>query len=209
MKKNDRTTEYLAAYADEAPDRDRTLKAARAVLRQKADRKKRSRFATLFPVFASVAAVAVVLVLGISGLVRLFAPAQAPGDGTPAPSYYTAADVGYRNVTRERAEQLTGIDFGETENATFRLYSFKTGGDALVYVKLRVAKDYGYDEIALWVELTDRAYRPIAELFATTGTFYENGEYVTRATFADVRSYLQIMSPNGDAHIDYLPQKNI
>ena len=209
MKNNDRTTEYLAAYADEAPDRDRTLKAARAVLRQKADQKKRSRFATLFPVFASVAAVAVVLVLGISGLVRLFAPAQTPGDGTPAPSYYTAADVGYRNVTRERAEQLTGIDFGETENATFRLYSFKTGGDALVYVKLRVAKDYGYDEIALWVELTDRAYRPIAELFATTGTFYENGEYVTRATFADVRSYLQIMSPNGDAHIDYLPQKNI
>lgn len=211
MKKNDRTTELLTAYADQTPDKDRTLAAARAALRQKADKKRPNRFAALFPVFASFAAVAVVLVLGISGLLRFFGKTEKPSDPADAPSvrYYTTEEIGYRTIERERAEALTGVDFGETENAAFRLYSFKTGGDAMVRVKLRIARDYGYDEITVYIELTaDRTYKTIAETFERAGTFYEDGEYVTRQAVRDrLLCYVQIVSPSATAADDYLSAK--
>lgn len=212
MKKDRKTTEYLTSYADELPDKDTTLRAARKALTEKTADKKSARkkaWAIWVPVGTCLAAVAVAVVFGLSAFVRSIgadSPSSTEKPAAPIRTYYTTAEIGYRTVDVARAAALSGLDLTDG-NAECRLYQFKAdGGDAVLQVKMRFFTETGCDEVTLFVELNEeKRYRTLAEQFARTGTVYENGEWITRSAFENGRIYVQVMSPDREAADRYLP----
>lgn len=237
MKGKDPKIEYeMRSLADaNLPDADRILAKARAEMRKPKPEKKRAGFMGVFAVAAAAAAVIFVIVLGLR--LPFFdnnkggnipdssdSPSAAPGYS----SVYSSAEIIGRRVSYAQASHIFedalssrfplpapdselsgGCKFAECD---YYVYRHKVSGDdVLIECDLRIYGEAGFDEITVYLELTEDIYSankdyldlPLTKGNVKYGEIRENGEYVSRAYIADkYKCMLEIMNGN-EYRLDY------
>ena len=199
MEKKDAKIEYeLNSLSNGAlPDPDKILWKARVQMRKDARgektpapaKKREVRKGWIFAAFGAVAAVFIVLVIGI-GVAKLFPSWKSSNSGSdssfspsPAPEWsgktYSASQLTARTATHAeasavflaaRGETFPVPDTGENENgmfvATLGITVFRTretGKDVLIECKLRIMGELGADELIMRFELTQDVYEDSKE----------------------------------------------